>query len=120
MNAYLYKADLHCEECGNSIKGILDCRDKAPADPTDENTFDSDDYLKGPYPNGGGESDSPQHCGTCGLFLENPLTTDGNNYVLECSHNGGVPESWADFYDYLDIPKRNVNKPIEIATIKLS
>jgi len=28
----------------------------------------------GPYPDGGGEADAPQHCGGCGVFLENPLT----------------------------------------------
>ena len=44
---------------------------------TDENDYDSDDLPKGPYSNGGGEADTPQHCDGCGAFLENPLTGDG-------------------------------------------
>jgi hypothetical protein len=44
---------------------------------TDENDYDSDDLPKGPYPNGGGEADTPQYCDGCGILLENPLTQAG-------------------------------------------
>ena len=97
MNAYIYKSDLHCEFCGAklSLNG-------------------KEHYLKGPYPNGGGESDSPQHCGTCGLFLENPLTEDGEMYVqsayddltgvllVEKSRLETINQ-WVTFYEYLDL-----------------
>ena len=43
---------------------------------TDESDYDSDDLSKGPYPDDGGEADTPRHCDTCGVFLENPLTAD--------------------------------------------
>ena len=70
MNAYIYKAELFCETCIEQIKQTL----QKPENFTDEYSFDSDDYPKGPYTDGGGESDSPQHCGNCGCFLENPLS----------------------------------------------
>jgi hypothetical protein len=83
MDAYMYQADLYCEECGEKIKADLKATCAVPENPSDEATFDSDDYPKGPFPDGGGESDCPQHCGGCGVFLENPLTSDGYNYVEE-------------------------------------
>src|SRR5215467_8720050 len=39
--------------------------------------------TEGPYPDDGREADTPQHCDTCGVFLENPLTTEGYRYVNE-------------------------------------
>jgi hypothetical protein len=100
MRAYIYRAALHCERCTNLIKSDL----TAPANPGDENTFDSDDYPKGPYSDGGGESDCPQHCDTCGQFLENPLTTDGIAYIREQirkanpMHPSPAILEWAAFY----------------------
>ena len=70
-------------------------------DPEDETTFDSDQYPKGPYCNGGGESDCPNHCDGCKVFLENPLTQDGENYVREQADKGHIPDEWREFYDYL-------------------
>ena len=104
MNAYVYRADLYCEACTAKIKakggttgeGRLcydpkhetpcrydwcpACLDECPE--PDESTYDSDDWPKGPYPEGGGEADTPNHCASCQLFLENPLTDDGYRYVL--------------------------------------
>lgn len=82
MNAYIYCADLLCPDCAIVTMNHLRHEGKAPEDWKDENSFDSDDYPKGPYPDGGGESDSPCHCGACGVPLENPLTSDGILYVL--------------------------------------
>ncbi len=59
-----------------------------------ESDYDSDEHPKGPYSDGGGESDSPQHCASCGTFLENPLTDEGVEYVRESGNR-----EWADFYD---------------------
>lgn len=81
MNAYIYAADLYCDACGETIRADIHKAGKAPANPDAESTYDSSDYPKGPYANGGGESDSPCHCGACGVFLENPLTRDGVEYV---------------------------------------
>ena len=77
MNAYIYRAELYCEECGSAIRTALTAAGKAPADAGNECSYDSDNYPKGPYENGGGESDSPQQCAECGAYLHNPLTGDG-------------------------------------------
>lgn len=105
MRTYIYQADVFCEICIDEIKESL--RDKKPAYPcdlSDENTYDSDDYPKGPYASD--EADCPQHCGNCGMFLESPLTTDGNNYVKEALTEAPKPltghiKTWAEYYDYL-------------------
>jgi hypothetical protein len=133
MNAYVYQADLWCEECAEEIMARLDStiRETAEAevdieierlekslgidlsdspkmrerlvnkrakaighDLEDESSYDSDEYPKGPYPNGGGESDSPQHCADCREFLENPLTSDGYDYVRENQN-----DEWDSFYE---------------------
>ena len=80
---YIYKADLHCLSCGDKIK------DNIPV-PKDFSTIDSDDY---PFLVENGESDIPQYCGTCGIFLENPLTSDGYTYVQKSNNEG-----WKEFY----------------------
>ena len=107
MNAYIYQADLHCEKCTELIKRDFPGNYPGPGD-----TFDSNDYPFGPCLDGGGEADTPQHCGTCGLFLENPLTMDGELYVEEaveaCLYDRqGDPKvinQWAVFYHELQLP----------------
>jgi len=103
--AYVYKADLICKECGDKVKAELTAQGKAPADPSNERSFDSDQFPKGPYPEGGGEADSPHHCGMCEKFLANPLTSDGEKYVLEAAQEGGIPLEWQDEYSYLFGPE---------------
>lgn len=108
MLAYLYNADLYCESCGDQIKDELNKEGKAPANPNDEYTYDSGEYPKGPYSNGGGEADQPNHCGNreCQVFLENPLTEDGHNYVLDClienkgsgAGSSDILELWSTHY----------------------
>lgn len=83
MKAYAYSAALYCAHCGEGIRRDLTAAGKAPANPDDESSYDSDAFPKGPYGDGGGEADSPQHCDACGVFLENPLTPDGDAYVRE-------------------------------------
>jgi hypothetical protein len=129
MDAYLYKAALWCGPC--IIKTLVAERKAAPGaldmEPaealqqivssngfTSESDYDSDDLPKGPYPDGGGEADTPQHCDSCGQFLENPLTGDGLICVgdtirdslrtkkLSSATNNAVVD-WAEFYkDELD------------------
>jgi ribosomal protein L37AE/L43A len=164
VDAYIYNADIYCEQCGEEIRerilnersleqcptckqdlchieidgedvfGCVKCQKEIsrgdayiPFDINDESSFDSDEFPKGPYGDGGGESDSPQHCGSgeacingidlesdpsngavirVGCFLENDLTTDGVNYlnemILEHKRNGRGNEEvlklWYDYY----------------------
>ncbi len=97
MDAYAYQAALLCEPCAKTVKQRIEKPD----------VDDSDTYPQGPYADGGGEADTPQHCTTCLDFLENPLTTDGQAYVIERIIDGSgathVLDEWRTFYDYLDI-----------------
>lgn len=103
MDVYMYQAALYCADCGESIKASL--HTTAPETPNNEHSFDSDDYPKGPYPNGGGEADCPNHCDGCGTFLENPLTSNGVEYVKNEHKEYGseVTQEWLDFYDYIEV-----------------
>lgn len=106
MSVYVYNADIYCEACGSKIreellKGIPVKAGLIPY--TLEDNGDSNDFPQS-MPDAG-ESDSPQHCGECGEFLENDLTSDGVEYLhyaiaeyLHTGHGGCVPQ-WVDFYD---------------------
>lgn len=103
---YIYRADIWCEKCAVAIAEKLTQEGKAPADIINENTYDSDDFPKGPFFEE--ESDAPEHCAGCGIFLENPLTTDGREYMQGmvdqalASGRGEEPhiKEWMDFYGY--------------------
>ncbi len=118
MDVYIYAADIFCADCGEEICNAITSEGLAPENPDDESSYDSDQYPKGPYPDGGGEADCPNHCGSgaeclnaitlsddsrVGAWLENELTADGVEYVKEAINEGGeVAELWADFYsDYV-------------------
>lgn len=61
----------------------------------DEYKYDSDDFPKD-NSHCSSESDSPQHCGACGEFLENDLTTEGIDYVVSMlvdAYQSGKPIS---------------------------
>lgn len=101
MDVYVYQAAFLCGDCGEDTRRENGERGQAPENPEDEWSYDSDEYPKGPYADGGGEADTPQHCDHCGLFLENPLTTDGVRYVREALELGGdadVLATWRAFY----------------------
>lgn len=89
MQAYSYQSAFFCVDCANKIKP---CK----ADP---------EIPQGPFPDGGGASDRPEHCDACKTFLENPLTKDGERYVIK--HCTGAPSGsvanriWRPFYSYL-------------------
>jgi hypothetical protein len=78
---------LHHQDLGRERKAARGAIDILPAEGleqivsangfTSESDYDSDDLPKGPYADGGGEADTPQHCDDCRRFLENPLTGDG-------------------------------------------
>jgi hypothetical protein len=97
MNAYIFQADIYCSDCARNIREMLPLDARA--------SDDSDSYPQGPYANGGGESDVPEHCAECGTFLENPLTSEGYDYLRnECrsgpidGYNDTVKE-WLAYYD---------------------
>jgi hypothetical protein len=83
MDVYLLDGEFYCEDCG-APKVEREVND----DPDFDDEFfrevdDKNDEIDDTYPDGGGESDTPQHCAQCHRPLENPLTKDGVNYVLE-------------------------------------
>ena len=113
---YIYAADLWCNSCGRSIRRQLRREGKAPNDPTDETSFDSDEFPK--FAADPGEADCPQHCGAgedcleaielpsgrkIGALLSTELTGDGVRYTEEAIAAGGeVADLWAEeFAAYL-------------------
>lgn len=92
MDVFIFQADVYCVGCGKGIADRLDSEGKRPEGWPDERQYDSDEYPKGPYADGGGEADAPQHCGDCGQFVENALTRDGYAYLLELMQENG--EVW--------------------------
>ena len=98
MNAYTYQAALTCEECAEAIRVRVMAKMYLAT---------IDEIPQGPVPDGGGEADSPQHCGSCGTFLENPLTAEGVEYVRDelvlarldgVDGHGSYSEQWRAFY----------------------
>jgi hypothetical protein len=93
--AYIYQADVWCDDCGEAICQRLKREGKAPADPTDEWTFDSDEYPK--RAGDADEMDTPQHCASGEYcvnaimlpsgekvgYLFSEFTLDGMEYVKE-------------------------------------
>jgi len=91
----IYQADCYCDSCGKDIEARLAKDGKAPQDPTDESSYDSDDYPK--YASNDEESDSPTHCASGEDCLEGDtlpsgrvvgcllggLTGDGARYVAD-------------------------------------
>ncbi len=93
--SYIYLADVWCDACGRAICRRLKREGKAPVNPDDEWTFDSDEYPK--RAGDDEEADTPQHCaageecinaitlpsgGKVGLLF-GELTRDGVEYVKE-------------------------------------
>lgn len=98
MDATVHDGDIYCEDCASEGDSL--------------------------YPDGGGEADGPQHCGSgtscvnaekltwrgkrvgsCGAFLENPLTRDGVDYLCEMISRPGssdyqkaLHKLWIDYY----------------------
>ena len=115
--AYIYRADVWCNSCGRALCERLTREGKAPANPEDEWTFDSDEYPK--RAGDDDESDTPQHCAAgehcvnavtlpsgekVGLLF-GELTRDGVEYVKEAIGdaarglgNKEVVELWRQYY----------------------
>jgi len=101
MDTYMYRAALYCDGDADKIM-----QEQARLQPDRVSEDDSEYWPQGPFADGGGEADSPQHCDTCGVFLENPLTDDGREYVRnevsdahgDRSDDRAVLTEWIDFY----------------------
>lgn len=122
MQVYIYQAALLCLDCGAAARTRIHNynQDLEPEDSEDESSYDSDDFPKGPYPDGGGEADTPQHCDHCGEFLDNPLTPDGEEcvrdafrrYVLE--NRGSLFETlktWKESYSWVFDDYESIDYP---------
>lgn len=111
--AYIYNADIFCDSCGKAIKKRIKKEGKAPADPRDETSYDSDEYPK--WGSNNDEADSPQHCGShedcleaielpsgrkIGELIGDSLTTDGVQYVRDehLTNPTEVTELWVKHY----------------------
>lgn len=91
MVAYIYRAALICSDCAKSEIGFNERNNLA-------DSGDSDTYPQGPYSNGGGEADMPQHCDKCGVFLENPLTSEGYDYIKQQWEKVSPDTEWRNYY----------------------
>lgn len=104
MDVYIFQADIYCESCGKGL--MLEIPKPPHADLDDQASYDSDEYPKGPYGHGGGEADSPQNCGACGVFLENLLTPDGDTYMRELANPYSYPADDGDAASWDEIATR--------------
>ena len=107
---YIFNAELWCDDCGRRIAAEITAEGNAPECPSDEHTYDSDDFPK--YSDEDNEyTDSPNHCASgaeCpnaeiidgeryGCLLRETLTPDGERYVSEAE--GPVAEFWRSEFD---------------------
>ena len=95
---YMFQGALLCENCGLDVQDNLRKKGKAPEDEDDEESFDSDDFPKGPFGDGGGEADTIHHCDSneeclnaiklpcgskIGAWLGNSLTSEGDEWLAK-------------------------------------
>ena len=113
IDAWAYSAALHCPSCARSAYG----------DKLDDGTArDSEGNTPSPVFSDSSEADTPQHCDSCGEFLENSLTNDGVDYVVSAlvrheTSNGkdGNAETlklWSAYYPTLYVIEDNVRRGI--------
>lgn len=117
-SCYVYQASLYCEACGEAIRTRITAEGAAPEDAGDETSYDSDDYPKGPH--AVSESDGPEHCDACHVFLENDLTAEGVTHTTKLVHgdwnewrlDSVAITQWAPFYDISPPEYVGVRNPI--------
>lgn len=104
----IYCANMYCDECTEKIKEDHAKDGFVPDDPDNQYTYDSDEYPKDCDVTC--EADCPQHCAGCHVFLENDLTCDGADYVVEAvrddiasgHHDSIALTEWMPFYDWIE------------------
>jgi hypothetical protein len=124
-DVYIYQADLICNDCADDLMEELSMEAAAKNGgevPDDWPPEDSDEYPQGPHGDGGGESDSPGHCGSgpacnnaltppggvaIGCPFGNPLTEEGARYTMRAiaddildahAHARAVGRLWLHLY----------------------
>lgn len=122
--SYAYDAALHC----------LDCTRERFAGITDGNADeyrDSEGNAPTPVYSWSDEADTPQHCDECRTFLENSLTRDGIEYVVDAIADAlRDPEVWAEsvalnewypyYRDQLALGPRTHDRIIRATTVPTS
>ena len=94
VESYVFDANIYCGECAEAMgmlkPGAFDVDGNEPSPILTENQA---------------TADSPQHCGDCHVFLENPLTDHGVDYVIQALQDYGdergdqeTLSTWATFY----------------------
>ena len=99
---YMFEADWYCPDCAKGIERDLIGEGFALCQGMDDS-----DCWPVPYSSGAGESDSPDHCGSCHRFLGRRLTNAGIAYVGETASDeldrdgviGEIVQGWLDFYE---------------------
>jgi len=96
MKIYMFDGDVYCKPCGEAIAATLPDPDAWEREHPDSNSYPV------AYDSGEGESDTPDHCGKCDLFLERNLTEDGVRYVQDyvdtlCGDTD-ITLLWGEFY----------------------
>lgn len=111
MRTYVFQAALRCEPCSLAQRDAIREYDRLHPDERcrhgdrREECQDSDCWPHGPYADGGGEADSPSHCDACGVFLENPLTSEGKEFIRQEQRLGSWCKVWREFYTDLFPPE---------------
>jgi hypothetical protein len=82
-DVYVYAADIYCAACGEDIAKRLS---EAPGFDPENPPEDSDEFPQGPYSDGGGESDSPNHCGAHEDCLQAITLPCGNKIGCALAH----------------------------------
>ena len=96
MKIYMFEADLYCKPCGEAIAGTL-------LEPTEwEREHPDTNSYPVAFDSSEGESDTPDHCGECQLFLERNLTDAGRQYVQDyvdtLDGDTDITLLWGEFY----------------------
>ena len=96
MKIYMSDGELYCKPCGEAIAATL-----PDPDAWEREHPDSCSYPVA-YDSSEGESDTPDHCGQCQLFLERSLTEEGRQYVQDYVDTLGgdtdITLLWGEFY----------------------
>ena len=103
MKAFVFQAALHCSDCANRLRDKLTMQCNATGESLRPLSEDSDVWPQLAAGRGGGEADSPQHCDTCGVFLENPLTPEGDDSLrVAASEFDGKDLAWCEIAELAD------------------
>jgi hypothetical protein len=96
MKIYQYEGDNYCGPCGEAIAATL-----PEPDAWEREHPDSCSYPVA-HDSSSGESDTPDHCGECQLFLERNLTEEGRRYVQDymdtLEGDTDITLLWGEFY----------------------